>query len=289
MNTACMHRKSAVVLLLSLIFRASVGFLSARQSGAISDPGSSGPDLEETGDSRSSHSLFTLRGTDSPSEVRRLLHQDQNEGEDAVADVTDDARKGSKGLAAFVKGSSRPDPLNGFRQYKAGFDPESKDYWASAAFTGIWGYAIGAAWLCIGLVLLLYALIAACCRKLRPRSAAWKKGWSGALRAEKPVVTRGRCFVLGALVIISLVGITLALVGTVQVVDEVEEAAAIAEKSANDAVQVRVLFCEVCCSPLIRNVHGAQLRKWYAVWWAVPCRSGRNRHCTILNEADMHS
>jgi hypothetical protein len=241
MHSACMHRKAAVVLLLFLIVRPSVSFPSARVSRAFSVPGSSRPNLEEAGQSRSRQSFFTPCSTDSPAQVRRLLHQDQNKGEDAVADVTDDARQVSKGLAAFLKGSSRPDPLNGFHQYEAGFDPESKDCWASAAFTGIWGYAIGAAWLCIGLVLLLYTLVAACCRKLRPRSAAWKNGWSGALRAEIPVVTRGRCFVLGALVLVSLVGITLALVGTVQVVDEVEGAAVTAKKSASNAVQVRML------------------------------------------------
>lgn len=71
----------------------------------------------------------------------------------------------------------RLDPLNNFNHYYGGYDIKSKHYWASVVFTGIPGYAIAAAWLVLGLLLLLFA----CCKCLcgprshskRPRSRAF--------------------------------------------------------------------------------------------------------------------
>ncbi|KAA8531565.1 hypothetical protein F0562_006274 [Nyssa sinensis] len=46
---------------------------------------------------------------------------------------------------------SRPDPLRRFKLYKGGYDIRNKHYWASAAFTGIHGYAIAGVWMLCGL------------------------------------------------------------------------------------------------------------------------------------------
>jgi len=62
--------------------------------------------------------------------------------------------------------SDRRDPTNKFRRYRGGFDISSKSYWASLVFTGVYGYAIGAAWLLLGLILALLA----CCRRHRGES-----------------------------------------------------------------------------------------------------------------------
>ncbi|KAM0032332.1 putative transmembrane protein [Helianthus debilis subsp. tardiflorus] len=45
----------------------------------------------------------------------------------------------------------RPDPLHHFRFYKGGYDIRNKHYWASAAFTGVHGYAIAGIWMIFGL------------------------------------------------------------------------------------------------------------------------------------------
>ncbi|KAK1433145.1 hypothetical protein QVD17_10051 [Tagetes erecta] len=45
----------------------------------------------------------------------------------------------------------RPDPLNHFRLYQGGYDIRNKHYWASAAFTGVHGYATAGIWMIFGL------------------------------------------------------------------------------------------------------------------------------------------
>lgn len=60
--------------------------------------------------------------------------------------------------------SDRIDPLNHFRHYRGGFDVNNKHYWASVAFTGIAGYAIGVAWLLVGLLLALFLCCKYCCK-----------------------------------------------------------------------------------------------------------------------------
>nr|XP_024397762.1 uncharacterized protein LOC112292982 isoform X2 [Physcomitrium patens] len=72
---------------------------------------------------------------------------------------------------------NRIDPLDNFNKYRGGYDIKNKHYWASVIFTGIYGYAIAAAWLALGLLLLLFA----CCKCIcgprehfkRPRSRAF--------------------------------------------------------------------------------------------------------------------
>ncbi|KAK9285829.1 hypothetical protein L1049_025030 [Liquidambar formosana] len=46
---------------------------------------------------------------------------------------------------------NRPDPLRHFKSYSGGYDVRSKHYWASAAFTGVHGYAIAGVWTLCGL------------------------------------------------------------------------------------------------------------------------------------------
>ncbi|XP_076950881.1 uncharacterized protein LOC143624003 [Bidens hawaiensis] len=47
--------------------------------------------------------------------------------------------------------ASRPDPLRHFQFYKGGYDIRNKHYWASAAFTGVHGYAMAGIWIMFGL------------------------------------------------------------------------------------------------------------------------------------------
>ncbi|KAJ7555207.1 hypothetical protein O6H91_05G026500 [Diphasiastrum complanatum] len=61
--------------------------------------------------------------------------------------------------------NDRIDPLKGFKKYRGGYDLKSKHYWASLVFTGISGFAIGAALLLVGLVWALLLLIFCCARK----------------------------------------------------------------------------------------------------------------------------
>ncbi|KVH92448.1 hypothetical protein Ccrd_005510 [Cynara cardunculus var. scolymus] len=53
----------------------------------------------------------------------------------------------------FVQNRSfnRPDPLRHLRLYKGGYDIRNRHYWASAAFTGIHGYAMAGIWMIFGL------------------------------------------------------------------------------------------------------------------------------------------
>eukprot|EP00249_Psilotum_nudum_P032151 c47336_g1_i1 orf=2-790(-) len=59
--------------------------------------------------------------------------------------------------------NNRIDPLNHFRKYKGGYDIENKHYWASTIFTGIYGYAIAAVWLLVGVTITLLLCLSACC------------------------------------------------------------------------------------------------------------------------------
>jgi len=61
-----------------------------------------------------------------------------------------------------VKGD-RLDPTNKLRHYRGGYDLTSKHYWASVAYTGIYGYSIGVAWLLLGLIIALLACSRCCC------------------------------------------------------------------------------------------------------------------------------
>ncbi|KAL2463413.1 hypothetical protein Fot_53069 [Forsythia ovata] len=45
----------------------------------------------------------------------------------------------------------RIDPLENFKKYRGGYDITNKHYWSSAAFTGIYGYAIAVVWLLCGI------------------------------------------------------------------------------------------------------------------------------------------
>ncbi|KAL2551958.1 hypothetical protein Fot_05577 [Forsythia ovata] len=47
--------------------------------------------------------------------------------------------------------SKRPDPLRKFKRYNGDYDIRNLHYWASAAFTGIHGYAMAGIWLLFGL------------------------------------------------------------------------------------------------------------------------------------------
>lgn len=173
--------------------------------------------------------------------ARKLLHEDK----DPLDDVSDDVKNGAEGFAGFVEGASRPDPLKGFHEYKGGFDWDSKHYWASAAFTGIWGYAIGAVWLCIGVCLGLYFWIAFCCRrsqkKNRLNSMNRPNRGSGTVYSEKPVVTKARVFLLGVLWAVAFVGGVLAVVGTVIVAEQVHRTCDAAKATVQEAVRVRAL------------------------------------------------
>ncbi|KAF8410232.1 hypothetical protein HHK36_002755 [Tetracentron sinense] len=46
---------------------------------------------------------------------------------------------------------NRPDPLSHFKYYNGDYDVRNKHYWASAAFTGVHGYAIAGIWILCGL------------------------------------------------------------------------------------------------------------------------------------------
>ncbi|KAM5576815.1 hypothetical protein ABKV19_007584 [Rosa sericea] len=47
--------------------------------------------------------------------------------------------------------TKRPDPLRHLKNYNGTFNIQSKDYWASAAFTGLYGYIIAGVWLLSGM------------------------------------------------------------------------------------------------------------------------------------------
>ncbi|GAQ88330.1 hypothetical protein KFL_004190010 [Klebsormidium nitens] len=192
----------------------------------------------------SSESTAPVRfSTETPplrSHARNLLHEESN----PLDDVSDDVSHGAEGFVGFVEGASRPDPLWGFYEYKGGFDVHSAHYWASAAFTGIWGYAIGAVWLCVGVCLALYFLFRSCCRKSSKRNGrngrngkSELNGGSGGIYVEKPVVTKARTLLLGFIWAVAIAGGVLAVVGTGWVANEVDRAEETARGTAQDAVR----------------------------------------------------
>uniref|UniRef100_A0A5B7AY35 Uncharacterized protein n=1 Tax=Davidia involucrata TaxID=16924 RepID=A0A5B7AY35_DAVIN len=63
---------------------------------------------------------------------------------------------------------NRPDPLRHFKLYKGGYDIRNKHYWASAAFTGVHGYAIAGVWMLCGLGFGSYLLLKNCCSSSSP-------------------------------------------------------------------------------------------------------------------------
>lgn len=73
--------------------------------------------------------------------------------------------------------SDRRDPTNKFRRYRGGYDVTSKHYWASAVFTGVYGYVIGLAWLLLGLILALLACCRLCSRRERATSEHHSSNW----------------------------------------------------------------------------------------------------------------
>ncbi|BAU00298.1 hypothetical protein VIGAN_10188100 [Vigna angularis var. angularis] len=57
----------------------------------------------------------------------------------------------------------RPDPLQHFKDYNGGFDLRNNHYVASAAFTGVHGYAFACVWLLCGLVLAIFLILKCLC------------------------------------------------------------------------------------------------------------------------------
>ncbi|CAJ1929267.1 unnamed protein product [Sphenostylis stenocarpa] len=57
----------------------------------------------------------------------------------------------------------RPDPLRHFKDYNGDFDVRNKHYVASAAFTGVHGYAFACVWLLCGLVLAIFLILKCLC------------------------------------------------------------------------------------------------------------------------------
>nr|XP_012574496.1 uncharacterized protein LOC105852671 [Cicer arietinum] len=53
----------------------------------------------------------------------------------------------------------RPDPLRHFKDYNGEFDVRNKHYLASAAFTGVHGYAFAGVWLLCGVVLGIFMIV----------------------------------------------------------------------------------------------------------------------------------
>nr|KYP52377.1 hypothetical protein KK1_025682 [Cajanus cajan] len=57
----------------------------------------------------------------------------------------------------------RPDPLRHFKNYNGDFDVRNKHYVASAAFTGVHGYAFACVWLLCGLALAIFMIVKYLC------------------------------------------------------------------------------------------------------------------------------
>ncbi|KAK7406444.1 hypothetical protein VNO78_08070 [Psophocarpus tetragonolobus] len=58
---------------------------------------------------------------------------------------------------------NRPDPLRHFKDYNGDFDVRSRHYVASAAFTGVHGYAFACVWLLCGLALAIFITVKCFC------------------------------------------------------------------------------------------------------------------------------
>ncbi|KAK7367628.1 hypothetical protein VNO80_09643 [Phaseolus coccineus] len=57
----------------------------------------------------------------------------------------------------------RPDPLQHFKYYNGDFDVRNKHYVASAAFTGVHGYAFACVWLLCGMVFAIFLIVKCLC------------------------------------------------------------------------------------------------------------------------------
>ncbi|KAL3692484.1 hypothetical protein R1sor_006135 [Riccia sorocarpa] len=77
---------------------------------------------------------------------------------------------GSDGRPLAVK-DGRLDPFDDFHKYRGGYDVESKHYWGSVVFTGIFGYALAAFFLLLGVILGCSSLCTRHCSKREPRRA----------------------------------------------------------------------------------------------------------------------
>ncbi|KAG6551347.1 hypothetical protein Mapa_007133 [Marchantia paleacea] len=89
-----------------------------------------------------------------------------------LQEADNSTRAGANGRPLAVKGG-RLDPFDGFRKYRGGYDVESKHYWGSVAFTGIFGYALAAAWLLLGLILgLSHCCMRYCCKRKSRRTSS---------------------------------------------------------------------------------------------------------------------
>eukprot|EP00898_Chlorokybus_atmophyticus_P002856 jgi/Chlat1/3571/Chrsp234S03591 len=66
----------------------------------------------------------------------------------------------------------RADPLDSLREYRGGFNYSNEHYWASTAWTGAWGYIIGAFFLALlimsAITFLMWAFCLCCCSSKRP-------------------------------------------------------------------------------------------------------------------------
>ncbi|OVA03045.1 hypothetical protein BVC80_1807g17 [Macleaya cordata] len=69
----------------------------------------------------------------------------------------------------------RVDPLDKLKKYRGGFDIKNKHYWSSTIFTGIYGYAIAAVWLLLGLVFGGFLLATTLCCKTREKRRLKKR------------------------------------------------------------------------------------------------------------------
>ncbi|VFQ72485.1 unnamed protein product [Cuscuta campestris] len=61
----------------------------------------------------------------------------------------------------------RVDPLDRLNKYRGGYDIRNLHYWSSTVFTGIYGYAIGVAWLLCGFFYGIFLLVRIFCSKRR--------------------------------------------------------------------------------------------------------------------------
>lgn len=95
---------------------------------------------------------------------RNLLQQQSNQtGEDR-----------QNGTYEPLVARNRIDPLNHFKRYKGGYNIESRHYWGSTIFTGVYGYAIAAIWIIVGLVYGIFLTIRYCCCNKRTMKGSYK-------------------------------------------------------------------------------------------------------------------
>lgn len=95
---------------------------------------------------------------------RNLLQEQSNQtGEDR-----------QNGTYKILVARNRIDPLNHFKRYKGGYDIENKHYWGSTVFTGVYGYAIAAAWIIVGLVYGIFLTVKYCCCNKKTMKGQYK-------------------------------------------------------------------------------------------------------------------